>query len=95
MQSQAQKKMLQSGAFDDVQSLRYEDNESTFSVHGTNVMDYIKQVAPDARKITAEMYGKTLNGVLYSEGMDYLQSIVPDVLTTSLFSSQDIFNSDF
>ena len=53
-------------------------------------MDYIKQVAPDARKITAEMYGKTLNGVLYSEGMDYLQSIVPDVLTTSLFSSQDI-----
>jgi hypothetical protein len=53
-------------------------------------MDYINQVAPDARKITAEMYGKTLNGVLYSEGMDYLQSIVPDVLTTSLFSTQDI-----
>lgn len=52
-------------------------------------MDYIRQVAPGARKMTTEIYGSTKNGVLYSEGMDLLQSVVPDVLTTSIFSSAD------
>ena len=80
------------GIFDDIDAIEYEDDYSRFSVHGTNVMDYIRQVAPEARKVTAEMSGRTSNGVLYSEGMDYLQKIVPDILTTSIFFSSDYKN---
>ena len=80
------------GIFNDIDAIEYDDDYSSFSTHGTNVMDYIRQVAPEARKVTAEMSGRTSNGVLYSAGMDYLQKIVPDILTTSIFFSSDYKN---
>ena len=76
--------------FDDVEAIEFETDHGRFSVHGTNVMDYIRQVAPQARKITAETSGTTKMGVLYSAGMDYMQKIVPDILTTSTWGSSDI-----
>ena len=83
------------GIFNDLDAIRYEDNRGRFALHGTNVMDYIRQVAPEARKMTAESNGKTINNILYSEGMDYLQKITPDILTTSEFSSSDYREPNF
>lgn len=42
------------GIFGDLDAIEYEDDYGRFSVHGTNVIDYIRQVAPEARKMTAE-----------------------------------------
>lgn len=77
------------GIFDDVFCLEYEKSDE-WSRHGTTVMDYIRQVAPEATKWAIETQGTTKNGVLYSKGMDYLQENVPDILTTSFFKISDI-----
>lgn len=77
------------GVFDDIDAIEFEDDHGRFSVHGTNVMDYIRQVAPEARKMTAETSGRTKNGVLYSAGMDYMQKVLPDILTTSTWGTSD------
>ncbi|MBQ8298678.1 MAG: S8/S53 family peptidase [Clostridia bacterium] len=77
------------GIFDDVFCLEYEKPDE-WSRHGTTVMDYIRQVAPEATKWAIETQGTTKNGVLYSKGMDYLQKNAPDILTTSFFKSSDI-----
>lgn len=77
------------GIFDDVFCLEYEEQDK-WSEHGTTVMDYIRQVAPKAEKWAIETEGTIKNGVLYSEGMDYLQENVPDILTTSFFKDSDV-----
>lgn len=77
------------GVFNDIEAIKFEDSRSKFDLHGTNVIDYIRQVVPEARKITAETSGTTSKGVLYSDGMDYLQKVVPDILTTSIFFTSD------
>ena len=76
------------GIFDDVFCLEYEEPDK-WSRHGTTVMDYIRQVAPEAEKWAIKTQGTIKNGVLYSRGMDYLQEHVPDILTTSFFKSND------
>lgn len=80
------------GIFDDVFCLEYEESDK-WSRHGTTVMDFIRQVAPEAEKWAIETDGKidgpSYNRVLHSEGMDYLQGNVPDILTTSFFKIND------
>ena len=74
--------------FDDVFCLEY-DNADKWARHGTTVIDYIRQVAPETNKWAIETQGTTKNGALYSKGMDYLQGNVPDILTTSFFKIND------
>lgn len=56
----ASKEDILIGIFDDINTIRYEENfSSSFSIHGTNVMDIIRQVCPEAIKIAAETKGNT------------------------------------
>lgn len=89
------KEHILENVFDDVFCMEYDtDRSNKYAKHGTNVMDYIRQVVPDATKWAIETQGKIdgskNNRVLHSEGMDYLQENVPDILTTSFFKSSDI-----
>lgn len=82
------------GIFDDVLCFEYEKRD-VWSEHATSVIDYIRQVVPEAKKLAIETQGTIKNGVLYSEGMDYLQNNIPDILTTSFFKSTDIKEPKF
>lgn len=85
----ASKENIIEGVFDDVFCLKYEE-EDKWSRHGTQVMDFITQVVPLANRVAVETNGTIRNGVLTSEGMDFLQEIVPDILTTSFHKKSDI-----
>lgn len=76
------------GVFDDVFCMKSEEKDD-WSIHATLVMDYIRQVAPEAEKMAIETSGtiKKVYGVktLFSEQADYLRENTPDILTTSFF----------
>lgn len=86
----ASREDVQEGKFDDIHAIKFEDDNGRFSVHGTNVMDYIRQVCPDAYKITAELHGSISKGILTSAGADYLLKEQPDILTTSEWGNWDL-----
>lgn len=77
--------------YNDVFGLEYEkDRSNKYSIHGTTVMDYIRQVVPKATKWAIETKGRIdSKNILHSEGMEFLQENVPDVLTTSFFKMTD------
>ena len=89
------KENVLANTFDDVFGLEFDTNKnSKYTIHGTAVMDYIRQVAPKATKCAIEtdglIDGSKNNRFLHSEGMDYLQENTPDILTTSFFRSNDV-----
>ena len=72
------------GVFDDVFVLNYGQKGNDYSEHGTLVMDYIRQVVPEAEKFSIDSGRKTKNGkVVEWEAMDYLMENTPDFLGTA------------
>lgn len=71
------------GVFDDVFVLNYGQKGNEYSEHGTLVMDYIRQVAPDAEKFSIESYDKIVNGRVESEAINWLLENTPDFLGTA------------
>lgn len=69
--------------FDDVFCLNYGEADSKYTRHGTLVMDYIRQVAPEATKLSICSDDKIKSGKIESEALDYLIKHTPDILTTS------------
>lgn len=87
----ASKESIIEGVFDDVECDGYFEVNSTNkqAKHGTNVMDYIRQVVPDARKIACDFSGITEKNVWKCEGMEKLLSNPPQVFTSSSYNSSD------
>lgn len=56
---------------------------------GTLVMDYIRQVAPDATKIATGLNGKVEKGVWYCDDMEMLLANPPHILISSNYSRID------
>lgn len=71
------------GVFDDVFCLNYGSADNKYTKHGTLVMDYIRQVAPDAIKLSIESDDEIINNELKSEAIDYLLKYTPDLLGTA------------
>lgn len=87
----ASKESIIEGVFDDVECDEYFECNSTNkqAKHGTTVMDYIRQVVPDARKIACDFSGMTEKNVWKCEGMEKLLSNPPQVFTSSSYNSSD------
>lgn len=86
----ASKEMIIEGVFDDVECDDYFSTDTSKSAkHGTNVMDYIHQVVPDARKIACDFSGTVEKNVWKCEGMEKLLSNPPQVFTSSSYNSSD------
>lgn len=86
----ASKEMIIEGIFDDVECDDYFSTDTSKSAkHGTTVMDYIRQVVPDARKIACDFSGITEKNVWKCEGMEKLLSNPPQVFTSSSYNSSD------
>lgn len=69
--------------FDDVCCLNYGSADSKYSKHGTLVMDYIRQVAPDALLWSANSNDTISNGELHSDAINCLMEIEPDFIGTA------------
>lgn len=74
------------GVFDDVFCLNYGRKGNKYDEHGTLVMDYIRQVAPEAIKWSINSGARITNNKLQSEAIDYLLKNTPDFLGTANFS---------
>ena len=87
----ASKESIIEGVFDDVECDEYFERNSTNkqAKHGTTVMDYIRQVVPDARKIACDFSGITEKNVWKCEGMQKLLDNPPQVFTSSSYNSSD------
>ena len=87
----ASKESIIEGVFDDVECDEYFEVNSTNkqAKHGTTVMDYIRQVVPDARKIACDFSGITEKNVWKCEGMEKLLNNPPQVFTSSSYNSSD------
>ena len=86
----ASKEMIIEGVFDDVECDDYFSTDTSKSAkHGTTVMDYIRQVVPDARKIACDFSGITEKNVWKCEGMEKLLNNPPQVFTSSSYNSSD------
>ena len=86
----ASKESIIQGVFDDVECDDYFSTDTSKSAkHGTTVMDYIRQVVPDARKIACDFSGITEKNVWKCEGMEKLLSNPPQVFTSSSYNSSD------
>lgn len=87
----ASKESIIEGVFDDVECDGYFEYNSTNkqAKHGTTVMDYIRQVVPDARKIACDFSGITEKNVWNCEGMQKLLDNPPQVFTSSSYNSSD------
>ena len=86
----ASKEMIIEGVFDDVECDDYFSTDTSKSAkHGTTVMDYIRQVVPDARKIACDFSGITEKNVWKCEGMEKLLSNPPQVFTSSSYNTSD------
>ncbi len=77
------------GVFDDVICDDPFTTKSDKAKHGTYVMDYIRQVAPDSIKIAKAIAGGITNGAFSSEQMNELLDNPPNILTSSTYSSSD------
>lgn len=86
----ASKESIIQGVFDDVECDDYFSTDTSKSAkHGTTVMDYIRQVVPDARKIACDFSGITEKNVWKCEGMEKLLSNPPQVFTSSSYNTSD------
>ena len=86
----ASKEMIIEGIFDDVECDDYFSTDTSKSAkHGTTVMDYIRQVVPDARKIACDFSGITEKNVWKCEGMQKLLDNPPQVFTSSSYNTSD------
>ena len=86
----ASKEMIIEGVFDDVVCDNYFSTDTSKSAkHGTTVMDYIRQVVPDAKKIACDFSGITEKNVWKCEGMEKLLSNPPQVFTSSSYNTSD------
>lgn len=85
----ASKESIIEGVFDDVDCDDYFTFESKGAKHGTNVMDYIRQVVPDARKIACDFSGTVEKNVWNCVGMQKLLDNPPQVFTSSAYDSSD------
>ena len=75
--------------FNDVECSDYFTMASTSAKHGTTVMDYIRQVLPDARKIACSSTSKTVNNIWICPDFEKLLENPPQVYTGSAFNSSD------
>ena len=86
----ASKESIIKGVFDDVECDDYFSTDTSKSAkHGTNVMDYIRQVVPDARKIACDFSGITEKNVWNCVGMQKLLDNPPQIFTSSAYNSSD------
>lgn len=87
----ASKESIIKGVFDDVECDEYFEVNSTNkqAKHGTTVMDYIRQVVPDARKIACDFSGITEKNVWNCVGMQKLLDNPPQIFTSSAYDSSD------
>lgn len=86
----ASKEMVIEDIFDDVECDNYFSTATSKSAkHGTTVMDYIRQVVPNARKIACDFSGITEKNVWKCEGMEKLLNNPPQVFTSSSYNSSD------
>lgn len=85
----ASKESIIQGVFDDVDCDDYFTFESKGAKHGTNVMDYIRQVVPDARKIACDFSGTVEKNVWKCEDMEKLLNNPPQVFTSSSYNTSD------
>lgn len=79
--------------FNDVECSDYFTMSSTSAKHGTTVMDYIRQVLPDARKIACSSTSKTVNNIWICPDFEKLLENPPQVYTGSAFNSSDVKES--
>lgn len=75
--------------FNDVECRDYFTTKSNSAKHGTTVMDYIRQVLPDARKIACSSTSKTINNIWICPDFEKLLENPPQVYTGSAFNSSD------
>ena len=86
----ASKESIIEGIFDDVECDDYFSTDTSKSAkHGTTVMDYIRQVVPDARKIACDFSGITEKNVWNCVGMQKLLDNPPQIFTSSAYDSSD------
>ena len=86
----ASKESIIQGVFDDVECDDYFSTDTSKSAkHGTTVMDYIRQVVPDARKIACDFSGTVEKNVWKCEGMEKLLNNPPQVFTSSSYNTSD------
>ena len=86
----ASKEEILEGIFDDVECDDYFSTKSHHAIHGTTVMDYIRQVLPDARKIACDLSSRTTAKEGWvCPGIEKLLADPPQVFTGSRFSSLD------
>ena len=87
----ASKESIIEGVFDDVECDGYFEYNSTNkqAKHGTTVMDYIRQVVPDAKKIACDFSGTVKKNVWNCVGMQKLLDNPPQVFTSSSYNSSD------
>ena len=84
------KESIIQGVFDDVECDDYFSTDTSKSAkHGTTVMDYIRQVVPDARKIACDFSGTVEKNVWKCEGMEKLLNNPPQVFTSSSYNTSD------
>lgn len=86
----ASKESIIEGVFDDVECDDYFSTDTSKSAkHGTTVMDYIRQVVPDARKIACDFSGTVEKNIWKCEGMEKLLNNPPQVFTSSSYNTSD------
>ena len=86
----ASKDSIIEGIFDDVECDDYFSTDTSKSAkHGTTVMDYIRQVVPDARKIACDFSGTVEKNVWNCVGMQKLLDNPPQIFTSSAYDSSD------
>lgn len=86
----ASKEMIIEGVFDDVLCDNYFSTDTSKSAkHGTTVMDYIRQVVPDAKKIACDFSGTVEKNVWNCVGMQKLLNNPPQVFTSSSYNTSD------
>ena len=76
--------------FNDVEALKYGKIQSDSYIHGTNVIDFIRQVAPEARKITGEMNGTIKNGKIKSVFIEDYVAIDDEIKTNATYIFDDL-----
>ena len=86
----ASKESIIQGIFDDVECDDYFSTDTSKSAkHGTTVMDYIRQVVPNARKIACDFSGTVEKNVWNCMGMQKLLDDSPQVFTSSSYNTSD------
>ena len=85
----ASKESILNNVFDDVECDDYFGGASDHAKHGTRVMDYIRQVAPDARKIATDMSGRIDAKGWHCEGFEKLLANPPQIFTGSIWGTSD------